>query len=748
MLPPLQAVGYLNLFIAFLSISGANIIISRPRTSFNLTIYHLFYAIAIWAIFQFLAINAHNARQALWFYAFTSLGWATIPFFFFYLIYLLSYNRWQRPSIKFRIIFILAPVLLSCWIFSQPDKFYKVVLTPQGYAKDFSSGLAIFYYYWIFFGLVSIILIVFKILPRKDKLSKEQKKLISVMLYLALFLFGFHFAISEIFETNFILGPPLLFVVTMLICKYTDRLNMFKNYKELQIEYNKIKLIFENTQALVEIDDLNHLLKIIAENAQKATGSKAVAVTLFENEFSITKVVAGLDNPVIKRAFQLAGINPINLRLKIEPGHISWKLINEKKTIILKSFYEQIDKVIPKWLADLGQKIAGIKIMIDTPIIVDNECIGTIIYACTQNVDEEKIKFYEMFTNQASQAIKKARLIDEIKHANQELEKKVQERTRELELAKIQLERYSHHLEEEVEKQTKALREASEKMIEMAHLAGKAEVSAGVLHNIGNALNTIYVRMQRMEELCAQFDPESFQKLIIDTLCTQKTVNKLATMPNYLQKVKEYLTLQIQKLKAVKDQVNENFAQLKKRIDHINEILSLQKDYSKTSISQEWFQVNQVVEDAISMLDDSLQKRRIKVLLELDEDLPSVFQNRNQLLQIFINLIKNAIEALEGKPEKERWIKITTKKLPENNIEIIVEDNGVGIEEEDLNKIFEYGFSRKKDSQGIGLAISQYLVKLMKGRLFVESKGKDKGACFHLVLPVYVSSPPALIKAA
>ena len=735
--PPLEIIGYLNLLTAFLALTAGNLVISRPRTSFNLIIYHLFYAISVWSIFHFLGINASTPSQALWFYALSSLGWSPFPIFLFYLVYLLVYNRWQRTPVKFKILLTIPPLLLSTWILSEPDYFYQVKYISQGYLKELAPGWKFIYLYWLITGMIGLGLVLFKFLPGRDSYNQEQKKIINLALYMVLFLFGFRFGISKLFDSNFLLGPIIAFPLIMIVFKYMERLNLFRTYKEIMFEYEKIKLLYENTRALIEINDLNELLNTIAQNAKKATGSRAVAITLFENNLSITKVLAGLNSPLIKKGFELAGINPINFKLKIKPERISCRLIQEKKSFLVKSFWEQIDQIIPKWQADLAQKIAGIKVMVNTPIIMDGECIGTIIYASTEKVDEEKLKFYEMFTNQASQAIKKAKLIEQIQRANQELERKVQERTRELELAKIQLEKYSQNLEKEVEKQTRALRKASEKMVELAHLAGKAEVSAGILHNIGNALNTIYVRMDRLQELCARLAPEDMKEIFLKHLLSSEGIKKLSSCISYQERVKEYINLKMEELTNIKQEAEKNFQHLRNRIEHIGEILSLQKNYSSGKTFKEPLQINQIIEDALNMLEDSIQKRQVQIELKLDESLPLIYQSRGQLLQVVVNLLKNALEAMDGSPPENRQLKIQSQK-ENGQIKIVITDSGVGIEKENLDNIFQYGYSTKKNSQGIGLAISKYLVKQMGGEIYVQSPGKGRGASFFIILPVEI----------
>jgi sensor histidine kinase regulating citrate/malate metabolism len=108
---------------------------------------------------------------------------------------------------------------------------------------------------------------------------------------------------------------------------------------------------------------------------------------------------------------------------------------------------------------------------------------------------------------------------------------------------------------------------------------------------------------------------------------------------------------------------------------------------------------------------------------------------RHKVLQILTNLISNGIYALSKSDKDEKKLTITVKKLDNDNIKIEVCDNGIGISQENMTRIFEHGFTTKKKGHGFGLHSTALSVNELNGSIKAHSDGIGQGAVFTIKLP-------------
>ena len=123
-------------------------------------------------------------------------------------------------------------------------------------------------------------------------------------------------------------------------------------------------------------------------------------------------------------------------------------------------------------------------------------------------------------------------------------------------------------------------------------------------------------------------------------------------------------------------------------------------------------------------------KAGIQVIKKIDV-LPMVPIQKNKLVHILINLIKNAKESMQDTAPNQRKLTIVAKKT-DHHVYIRFSDSGKGIESSRLNKIFTHGFTTKKDGHGFGLHSCANYMSEMRGRIWAESEGINKGATFVL----------------
>jgi signal transduction histidine kinase len=198
-------------------------------------------------------------------------------------------------------------------------------------------------------------------------------------------------------------------------------------------------------------------------------------------------------------------------------------------------------------------------------------------------------------------------------------------------------------------------------------------------------------------------------------------------IPTYLTEISKYLINE-------QTEICERLRTLSDNVQHIKEIISTQKSYSKVSGVEVTTSISELVEDAIQIHSASLQRHGTQLIREFEE-LPDIRINKQRVLQILLNLMKNAKHATSNNGKEEKIITIRIYKNEEDRFRIEVADNGIGIHKDNLIKIFNHGFTTKKHGHGFGLHFSALASQQLGGSLTVQSDGEGQGATFTLELP-------------
>src|SRR6185436_15227083 len=164
------------------------------------------------------------------------------------------------------------------------------------------------------------------------------------------------------------------------------------------------------------------------------------------------------------------------------------------------------------------------------------------------------------------------------------------------------------------------------------------------------------------------------------------------------------------------------------------EIVAMQQNYAKVSGVYENLAATELVEDALRLNLAAFERHHIELVREFDKNTPAVCVDRHKVLQVLINLLRNAKHAMEDVEKRGRRMVIRVGMASSDRVKIVVRDNGVGISPEDLNKIFNHGFTTKKDGHGFGLHSGANAAKEMGGSLKGHSEGPGLGAEFTLEL--------------
>lgn len=290
-------------------------------------------------------------------------------------------------------------------------------------------------------------------------------------------------------------------------------------------------------------------------------------------------------------------------------------------------------------------------------------------------------------------------------------------------------------LERSIEISSREMVELNEHLVSLSRQAGMSEVATSVLHNIGNVLNSVNISILLIQEIIKNSEIKNLDK--IKTLLNENT----QTQPDYLftdlkgKLIPKYISVLSDNMANEHDRLSNEIIYLIKNIGHIKDIVSMQNDISGISAMKEKVVLSELCDLAIQMSCPNPEKFGIKLVKEY-ECSASVMVDKTKLLQIMVNLLSNAKDALTASMQKDKRMVLSIRKSDTpHQIEMSVEDNGVGISKVNLKNIFSMGFTTKKEGHGFGLHSSAIAAADMHGSLVGYSEGEGKGAKFTLLLP-------------
>jgi signal transduction histidine kinase len=278
-------------------------------------------------------------------------------------------------------------------------------------------------------------------------------------------------------------------------------------------------------------------------------------------------------------------------------------------------------------------------------------------------------------------------------------------------------------------------------LIEASRQAGMAEIATNVLHNVGNILNSVNVsatlvsstlRTSRARGLAQAIRLMDQHAADLGDFLTRDEKGKL--LPGYLNGIARALAQEQQ-------QMIEELAQLTNSVDHIKSVVSTQQSYAVGSSMIEPVQIRDLAEEALRLHGDSLARHHVTVVREF-APVPLVLVDRGRVLQILVNLISNAKQAMEGVQDAPRRLTLRVGVAAGSRLRIEVKDDGDGISAQNLTRIFAHGFTTRKTGHGFGLHSCALAARQMGGTLSAHSDGAGRGATFTLELPFDTARPP------
>ena len=309
-----------------------------------------------------------------------------------------------------------------------------------------------------------------------------------------------------------------------------------------------------------------------------------------------------------------------------------------------------------------------------------------------------------------------------LKSLNIELDQRVRERTAELSRSNEELRQ--RELEQE---------RLHQQLLDVSRQAGMAEVATNVLHNVGNVLTSVNTSISLLLSRVQNSHSTGISKVADLFEQHRHDLTVFLGRDNRLEQLLTYLKALDSQLAGEQSATLSELQELTKNVDHIKDIVAMQQNYARVSGVIETVKVAELVDDALGMQARALARPDVQVFRDYDPQTPMIPLDRHKLLQILVNLIHNAKYACDesGRLDKQLTVRVS---YDDDHVRIAVADNGVGIPTENLTRIFNHGFTTRKNGHGFGLHSAALAAQEMGGSLMAQSDGPGRGATFIIEL--------------
>lgn len=277
------------------------------------------------------------------------------------------------------------------------------------------------------------------------------------------------------------------------------------------------------------------------------------------------------------------------------------------------------------------------------------------------------------------------------------------------------------------------LEKTNKQLVDASRQAGKAEVATNVIHNIGNVLTSLKVAISQSEELSSGMSIGRLNRVA-------DLIDRHGSDANFFDEgqcgshIPDYLRNLATSFESDNIHLKKELADIRRHLDHICAVVAQQQRHAIETKFVERVGLSELISDAVNIGGVSQQSHKIEIVRDFDEGL-FVETDKHQVLQIVVNLIRNALHACLDCDSTAQRINISALNVEDDRFSISVADNGVGIAESNIAKLFTFGFTTREQGSGFGLHSCANTAKKLGGSLNVSSDGPGKGATFVLTLP-------------
>ena len=282
------------------------------------------------------------------------------------------------------------------------------------------------------------------------------------------------------------------------------------------------------------------------------------------------------------------------------------------------------------------------------------------------------------------------------------------------------------------------LSQTQQRLQEQAHDAGMALQAAGILHNLGNVLSGVTVSSARLRDKLQHSKVGSVRRLaeLLQQAGPADADAQIRQIPSYAMQLAEYLETEQSAMLG-------DAERLRSCVEHVEAVLASQRQLLRPDLqTREPVAVAELLNNALQMAKTAFMAADIRIERNCS-DADIALTDRHQVLQILLNLLRNANQAVAALPEGCKCISIRTTRGPDR-VRLEIADNGIGIAAERMATLFDQGTTTQGEGHGYGLHMSAYLAQGLGGRISCHSEGPDQGACFSLELPTPCSESRTL----
>ena len=272
-------------------------------------------------------------------------------------------------------------------------------------------------------------------------------------------------------------------------------------------------------------------------------------------------------------------------------------------------------------------------------------------------------------------------------------------------------------------------------LVDSARTAGMSEIATGILHNVGNVLNSVGVAGSLVER---KLRSSPVQKLAAVVGLLEQNSDDLATFVRDDARGKQLvpaLKALLAALERDRAESLEEVSTLNSGLEHIRDLVASQQAFAKRSEVREILNLSDVVEEAIGICERAGDQNSTVRIERRFEELPGFPIDRHKVLEILVNLLRNALQSVAEHRPSDPSIVVSIEVLQDDQVRVSVRDNGVGIPRENLEQIFNHGFTTKRNGHGFGLHSAANSATEMGCTLQATSDGPGLGATFTLDLP-------------
>jgi PAS domain S-box-containing protein len=271
------------------------------------------------------------------------------------------------------------------------------------------------------------------------------------------------------------------------------------------------------------------------------------------------------------------------------------------------------------------------------------------------------------------------------------------------------------------------------RLLSASRQAGMAEFATNVLHNVGNVLNSVNVSASLVAERIKKSKSAGLTR--VSTLLTEHSADLAGFLAGTQgRNLPAYLGQLAGELAAERDATVAELTTLRSNVEHIKEIVAVQQNYAHRGGMTDAVDVRTLVEDSLRMNEGAFSRHGVTLVRDFQE-VPQITIDKHKVLQILVNVIRNAKYACDEHSGAEKRVTLRVRAMG-GKVTISVIDTGIGIPRENIERVFNHGFTTRKDGHGFGLHSSALAARELGGVLQVESAGSGHGATFTLTLPV------------